>query len=196
MEKIQITKTIKKFNEFSETEQETILDNYRNINLDFEDWNDYILSDFIEEIKKETKLEIDTSDIIYSVGDRDSKFGVNSKDIINQLLVKFEDKGVYDINTTEKLGSFLNHRGGGICSQNHTEHDLAEVYFEDEDITDKQKKAITEEINTILNSIIDLCSKYHNRNEESYNSLMNDESVKETIETNDYDFDIETLKIY
>jgi hypothetical protein len=73
---------------------------------------------------------------------------------------------------------------------------LADVYFEDEDTTDKQKKAITEEINTIINSIIELCSKYHNDNEESYNILISDESVKDTLEANEYDFDSETMRIY
>jgi hypothetical protein len=200
MEKIQIEKTIKKFNEFSEDEQEEILNNYRDINVDFDDcddWNDYILIDFIEEVKKETDLEIESDDLIWEVGDRNSKFGVYSKNIVNQLIFKFEDKGVYDIETTEKLGSFLNHLGGGICRQRQTESGLAQVYFEeDTEEQAEQNKAVIEQINNIIDTIIELCSKYYTKNEEAYNYAISDEAVRETIEANDYDFDIETLRIY
>jgi len=208
MKKIQIEKTIKKFDEFTKDEQDEILNNYRDINIDFQDWNDYILIDFIEEVKSKTNLEIEAEDIIWEVGSRKSKFGVYSKIIVNQLLTFFADKGVYDIETTEKIGSFLNHKGGGICSQESTELGLAEVYFEeDEDfyfmvdnnkvyLTQQEKDIIKQEINDIIDEVIELCSKYHNRNEEAYNYEISDEAVKETIEANGYDFDVETLKIY
>ena len=208
MKKIQIEKTIKKFDEFNKDEQEEILNNYRDINVDYQDWNDYILSVFIEEVKSKTNLEIEADDIIWEVGSRNSKFGVYSKNIVNELLSNFEDKGVYDIETIEKLGSFLNHRGGGFCSQNHTELGLAEVYFEeDEDfyfikdnhkvyLTKDEKDIIKQEINEIIDEVIELCSKYHNKNEEAYNYAISDEAVKETIEANDYDFDVETKRIY
>lgn len=197
MEKIQIEKTIKKLNEFSEIEQEKILNNYRDINTDFQDWNDYILIDFIEDLKKQTDLDIEADQIIWEVGSRNSKFGVYSKDIVNQLLNKFADKGVYDIDTTEKLGSFLNHRGGGICTQHSTETGLAQAYFEeDEQEQAEQNKAVTEQINDVIDEVISLCSKYHNKNEEAYNYAISDEAVKDTIEANDYDFDVETKRIY
>jgi hypothetical protein len=207
MKKIQIEKIIKKFDEFEKDEQEEILNNYRDINVDFDDWNDYIIRDFIEEVKEKTDLEIEIKDILWDVGSRYSKFGVYSKNIVNQLLTKFEDKGAYDIETIEKLGSFLNHLGGGMCNQNHTEYGLAKVYFDEDKkyfyvddrkvyLTNKEKEIIKDEINEILDIIISLCSKYHNKNEEVYNYNLSDESVKKTIEINDYDFDSEALRIY
>ena len=197
MKKIQIEKTIKKFNEFTEEEQEEILKNYRDINIDLDNWNDYILSDFIDEVKEKTDLDIETKDIIWEVGSRYSKFGVYSKNVINQLLHKFKNKGIYNINTTEKFGSFLNHRGGGICSKHNTELGITEVYFED----DKQKytkknKVVIEQINNIIDEVIELCSKYHNKNEEAYNYNISDEAIKDTLEANDYEFDNETRRIY
>jgi len=200
MKKIQIEKTIKKFDELDEEQQEEILNDYRNINIDFQGWNDYIIIDFIEEVKSKTDLEIETNDIIWETGSRNSKFGVYSKNIVNQLLSKFEHKGVCEIYTTKKLGSFLNHRGGGICFKNHTEYDLAEVYFEEDfnnnNSNKKQNKIVKEQINSIINKVIELCSKYHKNNEEAYNYAISDEAVKETIKSNDYDFDSETLQIY
>lgn len=192
---MKIEKNIKKFDEFNKEQQKEILNNYRDINIDFGDWNDYILNNFIEEIKQKTDLDIKLNDIIWAVADRNSKFGVYSKDIINQLLSKFADNGVYDIDTTEKLGSFLIHRGGGICVKQHTELGLVEVYFEeDKQEQSEQNKAIIEQINNTINEVITLCSKYHNKNEEAYNYAISDEAIKETIEVND--FDVETKRIY
>src|SRR6056297_4203333 len=141
MRKIQFEKTIKTFDEFNEEQQEEIINNYRFINVEFNDCNDYILSDFIESVKEKTNLEIESKNITWAVGDRNARFGVYSKNIINELLNRFADKGVYDIDTTDKLGSFLNHMGGGICNQNHTELGLAHVYFEDdtEEYTEQNK---------------------------------------------------------
>lgn len=196
MKKIQITKTIKKLEEFNKEQQEEILNNYRYINVEIDFFNNYLIEEFINELKNKTNIEVSNNDIIWEVGSRDSKFGVYSKKIINRLISKFEDKGVYDIDTTDKIGSFLNHRGGGICSQNHTEFNLAQVYFEDDNITEKEKETITKEINNIIDTIIELCSEYHKKNEEAYNYNLSDEAIKETIKANDYDFDSETLKIY
>jgi len=196
MRKIQFEKTIKTFDEFNEEQQEEIINNYRFINVEFNDWNDYILSDFIESVKEKTNLEIESKNITWAVGDRNARFGVYSKNIINELLNRFADKGVYDIDTTDKLGSFLNHMGGGICNQNHTELGIAEVYFEDDtEQQAEQNKAVKEQINTILDEIITLCSEYHNKNEEAYNYSISNESVKETIKANEYEFDEDTLKI-
>jgi len=196
MKKIKIEKTIKKFDEFNKDEQEDILNNYRYINVDYQDWNDYILSDFIEELKQKTDLKIESDNIIWAVADRNSKFGVYSKKVVNQLLSRFGDKGVYDIDTTEKLGSYLNHLGGGICTQNSTESGLAEVYFEDDETDEQKNKAIEKQINDIIDEVITLCSKYHKKNEEAYNYAVSDEAVKDTIEANEYDFDTETKRIY
>lgn len=189
-----IEKKIFKFDELNNEQQEEILNNYRYINVDFDDWNDYILSDFIESVKEKTGLDIEASSIIWAVGDRNSKFGVYSKDIINQLLDKFADKGVYDIETTSKLGSFLNHRGGGICSQGHTEQGLADVYFEDDETDEHKNKTVREQINDILDDVISLCVEYHNKNEEAYDYYVSDEAVKDTLQANEYEFD-EDLKI-
>ena len=193
-----ITKTqTGKFKEFSESEQEQILNNYRDINVDYSDWNDYILINFIEDLKTQTGVEIEADQIFWAVGDRKAKFGVYSKDIINFLVDKFADNGVYDIDTPEKLGSFLNHRGGGICTQGSTETGLATAYFEDDsEAQEEQNKAVTEQINDIIDKIIVLSSEYHNKNEEAYNYSISDESVKEALEANEYDFDSETMRIF
>jgi len=193
MQKIQIEKTIKKLNEFEESEQEQIVNNYRDINVNYEGWNDYILEDFAEEIKIKTGLEIALCDITWAVGDRNAKFGVYSKTIINQLLAKFEKNGVYDIYVPDKLGSFLSHLGGGICRQGSTELNLVEVYFEDDT---EQKELVIKQINEIINIVIELSIKNFVKQEDEYRYLISDEMVKETICMNDYDFDVETLKIF
>jgi len=197
MEHKNIKKTIGKFKEFNAEQQAEILNNYAYINVEFQDWNDYILTDFIDELKETTDLDIEAKDIIWAVGDRNSKFGVYSKNIINQLLNTFEDKGVYDIDTTEKLGSFLNHRGGGICEKGQTEFGLAQVYFEDEDITGKEQNDVKDEINNILDKIITLCSKYFNENYEAYNYNISDKSHNRNYWNETTTILIsETLKIY
>jgi hypothetical protein len=191
-----IKKKIFKFEELNNEQQEEILNNYRDINVDFDDWNDYILYDFIEAVKEKTGLEIEFKNITWAVGDRNAHFGVYSKDILNQLLNRFEEKGVYDIDTPTKLGSFLIHNGGGICTQGHTQHSRAEVYFEDDETDEQKNKAVEKQINDIINDIISLSVEYHNKNEEAYNYALSDESVKDTIKANEYEFDEDTLKIY
>ena len=74
--------------------------------------------------------------------------------------------------------------GGGICSRGETEKDLAEVYFEE----GKENKAVTTEINKIINIVIELAGKYHIQNEEVYNENISDENVKKTLLNNEYEF--------
>lgn len=194
MKKIQITKTIKKFNELDEAQQEDVLNKNRFINVEFDDWNDYLIEQFLEDIKSNIGIDLSYKDITWAVGDRNAHFGVYSKEVVAQLTDKYADKGVYDIDTTDKLGSFLSHLGGGMCSQNSTERGLAEVYFEDDEA--KENDEVSKLINDDINQIIDLCVDYHNRNEELYNYNLSDESVMNTLEINEYDFDVDTLEIY
>jgi hypothetical protein len=197
MEKIQIEKTIATFKELTDSQKEDVLNKNRFINVEYTDWNDYILAQFIEDIKTKLNLDIDTIDITWAVGDRNAHFGVLSKKVISQLLDKHANNGVYDIDTTDKLGSFLSHRGGGICSQESTERGLAHVYFEDDAESERNKnKEVSDQINDVLNQIIDLCVEYHNKNEEAYNYALSDESVKDTLEVNEYKFDVETLEVF
>ena len=128
--------------------------------------------------------------------DRSDKLGIISKNVVNQLIRQYEEKGVYDIYTSEKLGTFLNHRGGGICVKGTTEHNLAEVFFEDEETTQEERKQIIEEINDKINTIIDITENYFTEYQDYYKDLISDEQVAETLKINEYEFDAETLKIY
>ena len=188
-----IKKTYKTFEELTEEQQQKVLDNNRYINVEFEDF-DYLKEDFLNELKEKTNIDLSQNDIVYSISDygRDNHFGVLSKEIVNQLISIFEDKGLYDIETTNKIGSFTSHLGGGICSKGSTEQDLAQCYFED-DTNEKTQKEITQKVNDIINQIIDLCSKFYDKFVEDYNYYLSDESIKETIIDNVMEFDIDDL---
>jgi len=186
MREIKTTTKVYEFEELKDDIKEKVLDNYRYINVDFDEWNDWLIEDFIREIKEKTNLDLEQKDIIWEAGSRNAKFGVYSTSIINQLISRFEMKYLQqiDISTTDKLGSFLSHMGGGICSRGETEKDLAEVYFEE----GKENKAVTTEINKIINIVIELAGKYHIQNEEVYNENISDENVKKTLLNNEYEF--------
>lgn len=186
MREIKTTTKVYEFEELKDDIKEKVLDNHRYINVDFDEWNDWLIEDFIREIKEKTNLDLEQKDIIWEAGSRNAKFGVYSTSIINQLISRFEMKYLQqiDISTTDKLGSFLSHMGGGICSRGETEKDLAEVYFEE----GKENKAVTTEINKIINIVIELAGKYHIQNEEVYNENISDENVKKTLLNNEYEF--------
>ena len=188
-----IKKTYKTFEELTEEQQQKVLDNNRYINVEFEDF-DYLIEDFFQTLKEKTDLELNYKDLIYSISDygRDNHLGIYSKNLVNQLINRFEDKGLYDISTTDKLGSYTNHLGGGICSKGSTEQDLAKCYFED-DTNEKTQEEITKKVNDIINIVIDLCSEYYDKFVKDYNYYLSDESIKETILANKMDFDIDDL---
>jgi len=184
MRPITTTTKIYKFEELTDSAKEQVFDTYRDINVDYDSWNDYVIENFIDDIKKEINLDLKNEHILWAVGDRNSKFGVYSDIVVKQLISRFENKGVYDIETVDKIGSFLNHLGGGICRRETTEKDLAQVYFDNE----KENKAVTKEINKVINKLIEICGKYHIENEEQYTYNMSDNAIEETLLINDYEF--------
>ena len=104
-----ITKTdTYKFNELSEESQEKAINNLRDINEDsFNNFDDYFLIDFIEEVQKDTGLNLNTEDIIYEVGGRGDKFGVLSRGVFNAIIEKYNyvssiNFNIIDIHNTFK----------------------------------------------------------------------------------------------
>lgn len=183
------TETIKrkyyKFEELSEDRQKEVLDEYRHINIEYEDF-EYIKEMFLKDLKK-IGFEIEHNDIVYSMNvfyGRYNHFGVMSKNILNQLV--FDE--IYHIETPEKLGVFLSHMGGGICNKNHTEKGLAICYFEDGVSEDKQKE-ISFLVNEKIDNVIDICDKFYNIFYEEMKELVSDERVKETIIINRMEFE-------
>ena len=184
-----ITQKIKVFNldELSEDARQNALNNNREINLDCDEWNSGRIEEFLIDLKKQTNLDIPIDSVFWAVGYRDAKFGVCGNEIIKQLVTEFEDKGVFDIDIPQKIGSFLQHMGGGICNQDTTEKSLAMIYF-DKDTPQKTEKTTRDKINKIINAVIDLSYKYHRLNEEDYNNAISDKEVEETIKLNEYKF--------
>ena len=183
-----ITRIYKTFEELTTEQQAKVLDENRYINVEFEDF-DYLKENFISEVKEKTNIDLSHKDLVYSISDygKDNHFGIYSKNLINQLIYLFEDKGLYDIDTTSKLGSYTSHLGGGICSKNTTEISLAKCYFED-NTHEKTQKQITIKVNDIINTIIDLSSKYYDKFIEDYQYYLSDESIKETLIANEMEF--------
>jgi len=183
MRKIKVEKIIRKFKELSEEEQDKIIEEEIDLELESTDmWSYDTIIHFIYEVKEKTDIEIEENNIIWSVGNRYGILGIFSSVISNYFELKYEDKGVYDIDIPNKIGS-------------HTEMGLAKVYFDNEyNATEEKKKEIIAEINEKIDIIIELCVKYYKRLENNYQEMISYDNKRKFLEEVNYEYD-EELKL-
>lgn len=192
-----IQKQIYRFEELSEDAQERALNHLRENQEYMGGYDEYFLDDFTEEVKEKTGLAINKEGIVWSVGDRNDKFGITNKYLAWAIQNRYGQ--VLDVFTPNNVGVCLGHLGGGICGLNKTEKGQAEITFNNYDLEDddsledffklEQQKKIAEEINDKIDLIIDLCEEHYNLLREDYFYQFSDEAIKENIEINEFEFD-------
>ena len=189
----QKTVNVYKFDELSDDVKEKILDKFRDINVDYEWWEcdlDYIS----EQIKEKVGIDISSKDISFDFGNGCNIY-IKSSDIVSELSSKYPE--LIDLDLPEKFGCFTNYMGGGINSNlKRSEVNIDYAEFEEYDDESELRKVVYEKgIEEIKGKIEDDLDELHNILEqgfkdlwENYHNSMSDESVKETIECNEYFF--------
>lgn len=177
--------------DFSPKDQAKIIDNYRDINVDH-DWWDFIYEDMIRclETLGFYKIEIQFRGF-WSQGDGASftaMFETGSKSDLKRRLKKL-DSEAHDI--AEKARSL------GFADMEFHEEELedgrVEIYRTSHHYA--HENTITSD-NEDLKEFARAFSKLIYRQlEGEYEFLTSDEAVRETLETNEYEFDASTLKI-
>ena len=182
MEKMRtIIKTIKafKFNELKPEIQEKVLDNFRDINLefDFNDNQDLFISDILD------KYGLSAEYMYYDIYSKGSYAYFNNLQIENEdLFYKALDLKKYL--TAIKLIDSEAILDISLYEKNNL--NLSEVSIESEtENFEEMETEIYEHINNFLESIDNELLKALR---EQYEYLTSDEAIKETIEANEYEF--------
>ena len=209
------------FEELSPEAQENALENNRDINVDYDGWEDGVTEGFKEDMKEIGIDDIEISfSGFYSQGDGASftsedidtrklfnAIGIKSNDALNMevddersrggnkefydLLDTLEDVGHLDRNrikpeeirvTIERTDS--RHVHYNTVRANVEIWDEPDGWEEPYGFTDELEGKVTEYIRG-------LCKDLYRKLENEYDNLTSDESVKETLMDNDYEFDEE-----
>jgi len=193
----QKTINIYEFNELKPEIQEEVLNNNREINVS-DDWYNSDLEYISEQIEEKTGLKIDYKNLYFEFMSRSNSIWIESKDIFKALSDKYPTLINFDL--PNKFGCFCNYLGGGMCSGlNNSDFDDEHIEIEDsyneEDeilqysVQEKVNKGIKQKIIKDLGIIQDVLNKGYKGLYESYNYLVSDEAIKETIEANEYEFE-------
>ena len=203
------------FEQLTDKEKEKVIENYYDIIVDCIGWWEFTFEDWQEKLKKELPflddIEIHFSGF-YSQGDGASfDATINNVEFMRWLLksekvnhktinkiCELIEYGEIDFNPTIEKNSYANH----YCHHNTRYIEINEIYF---DYMDNQKLKVKYE--KLINNIFDKCEAwitelYRSYCKEIYQSLSNEyeyltseEAIKETLISNEYTFNRETLKI-
>ena len=209
------------FEELSPEAQNNALDNNRDINVDYEGWEDGVSEGFKEDMR-----EIGIDDItisfsgFYSQGDGASftsedidtrklfnAVGIKSNDALNMEVdderSRGENKDFYDLlDTMEDVGQLERNRIKPEEIRVTIERtDSRHVHFNtvrsnveiwDEPDGWEEPYGFTDELeDKVTEYIRGICKDLYRDLEKEYDDLTSDESVKETLISNDYEFDEE-----
>lgn len=180
-----------KFEELNEEQQAKALDKHRHINVDYEDWDDFLCEDLKNAVKdygfNDITIYADTS---FCQGSG-ACFTCDPIDIEKYLrktkqytkyrklhqLIKDEDC----TGKIERTSTLYNH-------SNTIDSNLIVSY--NIDITPEQDRLVGELQQDIIDYVRRECNEWHKVLENNYLNMISDEQVKETIIANDLDFEI------
>lgn len=207
------------FEELSPDAQENALENSRDINVDYDGWEDGVTEGFKEDMRE---IGIDDIEIsfsgFYSQGDGASftsedidtrklfnAVGIKSNDALNMEVdderSRGENKDFYDLlDTMEDVGQLERNRikpeeirvtiERTDSRHVHFNTVRANVEIWDEPDGWEEPYGFTEELeDKVTEYVRGLCKDLYRDLEKEYDHLTSDESVKETLIDNDYEFD-------
>lgn len=207
------------FDELSSEAQENVLDNNRDINVDYDGWEDGVTEEFKEDMKEIGIYDIEISfSGFYSQGDGASftsedidtrelfnAIGIQSDDALNMETdderAKGQNKEFYDLlDTMEDIGQVERNRikPEGIrvtierTDNRHVHYNTVRANVEIWDEPDEWEEpyGFADKLeDTITEYIRELCKDLYRKLETEYDLLTSDDSVKETLIDNDYEFD-------
>lgn len=184
MRRLEIVRTLLKFNELNDRQKSIVIDKNYNINVEH-DWYEFLLDDFKRDLKKLgfSDIEINFSGFS-SQGDGASFTGV--LDLENIEKIKKKNLEFYWLDKTA-LGLFK-----------------ATSFDDDETIIEINRTGsmyyhynTVSSYNDSLNEFVQYVSKeIYKALESNYDCLTSNESITESLINNDYEFYSDTLEIY
>ncbi len=140
----QKTICIYKINELNEQAKERVIENYRDINVNYDDWNEHILIQLVEDIKEKTNIDIEVKDIKYEMFSRSNCMYIESSLIVSEIISKYPQ--VEDFDLPKKFGVFTNYLGGGMCSGlKYSEYNTDYIEFEEIEEEENQLKNVVKQ---------------------------------------------------
>lgn len=180
-----------RFDQLPKSVQREVLVRHNDINVDW-DWYELEYESFKEEL-----IELGLKAEGFNWGfDRNRFLYMEGLDVVNQslffekanlsryeMLLKFDEVGIYDINLS---GSYKYE--SNYCSMDIEWHSEPNDSPEKNDEVNKLIGEMEEKINEFIK---ELATKFLKQLEESYEYLISDEAIIDTFNANDYRFDIE-----
>jgi len=177
----------KTFKELAPEEQEEVLERYKHEVLEMIDWQgefEWIIEQFIEEVKQETGIDLDVGDVAINL-DRGAYFGVDGEAIKSWIYGEYGDY-ISWVGLSRKVGvMYSEFPFMGWRESDYTEWDY-EFY---DDVSEDKQVEIIGEIEGKISKLIDLCRKYFEIASEREQYLLSDEYIKEYIIANEWEFD-------
>jgi hypothetical protein len=185
---------IYKFEEAPENLKQKILDNYREINVDYDWWDfDGLIDPSQEDVKKLSPEDKKRYDKVMKSGKSVFKYKIGSFDLDRSNYLQLENVepadeqlffGILGLTKAERKKIYK----VKPYNDNNRETDTKiEVWFdEDAKITDDEKERIEQKVSGAWSDIIHQAKK-DLRKDYEYN--LSDEAIKETLIANEYDFD-------
>ena len=196
-----IIKTYLKFNELNDEQKEKVIENYRDINVDYEWWQ-FIKEDFHAQLDILGFYDIESYfSGFWSQGDGASftgKFNYpeNEKEV-ETILKKLIDGYNYKDDKLDYAKNIL--RNGMIEKKKDIDDEYypckLEIYSRSNYCHSNTMQLLNNDNNDFLDNCRWLVDEYYKTLENEYYYLISDEAIKETLIINDYEFDVDTLKI-
>jgi len=196
-----IIKTYLKFNGLNEEQKEKVIENNRDINVDYEWWQ-FIKEDFHAQLDILGFYDIESYfSGFWSQGDGASftgKFNYpeNEKEV-ETILKKLIDGYNYKDDKLDYAKNIL--RNGMIEKKKDIDDEYypceLEIYSRSNYCHSNTMQLLNNDNDDFLDNCRWLADEYYKTLENEYYYLISDKAIKESLIANDYEFDIDTLKI-
>ena len=193
------TITLYQFSELSDKAKEKAIEQLRDINVDYYDWNDYLIDDWQKTLNK---IGFENAKIAYSgfwsQGDGASfTADVDIEKLLSSMTycaTKYKNARIFELVSLLHDKNAINIHLAKNHWGTHYSHERTVSLNIDIDYPYERGSfwpKIVEQFENALDDFrIDLCSAVYTSLENEYNYLTSDESIIEIIEANDYEFTI------
>ena len=182
------------FKELSEEQQKNILNTNREINVN-DEWFSVDLDEMSDLIEEKVGIKISPKDIYFEFMSRNNSIWIDNKELIRAFCRKYQN--LEDLDIPNKFGCYCNYLGGELCSSlNNSEIKDNIAVFEEIDgeeltelLKEKENQITNDKIKNDLVEIQNILSNGYKGLYDTYNYLISDDAVRDTIEINELEFE-------
>jgi len=170
---------LRTFEELSKEEQDKVIEKNYNINTEL-DWYEGLDEGWVEDLA-EKDIGATQDHFTFSL-DRGANFGVDSEVFKDHISQKYPTE-VLEIETSQKIGYFHQEFPSDCWKKTYG----FKLFFED-DISKSKQAEIQKYATEIFEFLTDFAEKSFDGLQKHFQYLMSEESIKETIIANEYEF--------